>query len=97
MSNVSISGNSCAENSVAGLEEILSTLVLNIDNFDILKYGEEANIEEIESLIKQKKIKKYIQTKFVEDFNKKPGKSVDKLRKLFNDKISAKDIAIIIR
>jgi hypothetical protein len=31
-----ISGNSCLENATAGLEEILSTLVLNLNNFDLL-------------------------------------------------------------
>ena len=46
--------------------------------------------------MKQKKVKKYLQTKFIEDFNKKPGKAVDSLRKIF-DQITAKEIAVFIK
>jgi hypothetical protein len=37
-----------------------------------------------------------LQTKFIEDFNKKPGKAVDSLRKIF-DQITAKEIAVFIK
>lgn len=38
-----------------------------------------------------------MQTVFVNEFNKKPTKAVNNLRKLFNNKISPKDVAIFIR
>lgn len=34
---------------------------------------------------------------FIDEFNKKPLKAVDKLRKMFNEEISAKDIATFMR
>ena len=52
---------------------------------------------EWEEVYHQKQVKNYLQNSVIELFNKKPVKGVEKMCKLFHDKITAKEIAVFIK
>lgn len=91
--NVNGVGNNCSDTAITVLDEILTSTIKVMREFAVMRERDGWILD----VIKEKKVKKYVQSKFVEDFNKKPGKAVDSLRKVFDNKISPRDVALILR
>ena len=95
VNHLSLAMGDCCEAAVGGLEQILTSMVGFLDKFSASPFvtivGGEAKWEDF---YHQKEIKKYLQGTFIKNFNLKPAKTVDKLIKLFHDRISYKDLAV---